>query len=652
MKGLRLFITGIVIITFQLSKADVKIADVFSDNMVLQRNINVRVWGHANPGERITVSFNGQKCKTKADKVGKWLITLQPMKAGGPYDMTISGKNEFVLKNILIGDIWICSGQSNMQWPVSKSNNPEKEIKNAIYPEIRLLTVPKQLSNVLEEDMPNTSWHACSPETVKDFSAVGYFFGRDLQREIGVPIGLINSTWGGTCVETWTSKESITKLPKYEDFGQKIDSFDAMEIEKINKNALSKALGIDSLPEKETGMVEQWMKPTYDRSNWQTMNLPTHWEDVGYLQLDGIVWFSYNFELNAINRNDKVLLNLGKIDNSDLTWVNGQKVGGVEWESDIERVYKIPESILQVGKNNITIRVDNKWGKGGFASQPENFFLQLGPARIPLSGDWKFKADRVYDKFKASPNEAPSLLYNAMINPLIPYGIKGVIWYQGENNTPRAKEYATTFPNMIENWRKNWHQGDFAFLFVQLANFTESTTSPGNSNWAELRESQVKTLSLKNTGMAVSIDIGEALDIHPRNKQDVGKRLMLSALKIAYDKEVVFSGPIYKSMQIEGDKVIVSFDNIGSGLMTKSKHGYINEFEVAGEDKVFHWAKAEIENNKVVVWSDKVIAPIAVRFGWSNNPAELNLYNKEGLPSSPFRTDDWMGVTEGKSFDD
>ena len=366
--------------------------------------------------------------------------------------------------------------------------------------------------------------------------------------------------------------------------------------------------------------------------------------------LDGIVLFSNEFNINSDDIDSKAFLSLGRIDNSDITWVNGQKIGGVEWGSDVERFYKIPENVLKPGNNNITVRVDNKWGQGGFASKPENFFLKLGQKNVPLSGEWKFKVDLVYDKFKASPNEAPSLLYNAMINPLIPYGIKGVIWYQGENNTPRAKEYAITFPNMINNWRENWQQGDFPFLFVQLANFTNPQTTPGNSNWAELRESQLKTLSVKNTGMAVTIDIGEASDIHPKNKQDVGKRLMLSALKVAYDKDIVYSGPIYKSMQIEGEKAILSFDHIGSGLMVKSKHGYINEFEIAGADKKFYWAKAEVVGDKVIVYSNNVKKPVAVRFGWSNNPAELNLYNKEGLPASPFRTDDWTGVTDGLSF--
>lgn len=636
-------------ISSQLSFADVSVADIFSNNMVLQRNLNVKVWGKADPGERLTVSFNGQKIKTKAGKAGKWSVMLKPMKAGGPFNMTVEGKNELVLRNILVGDVWLCSGQSNMQWPVSRSNNAEKEIKNANYPQIRLFSVPKEISNVPLNEMSNASWQMCSPESVKDFSAVGYFFGRDLHQELGVPIGLINSTWGGTCVETWTSKDAITQLPKYEDFGKRIDNFDPEEVVKRDKNTLRDALG--SLPEKETGLEEQWMAPAYDRTDWKTMNLPAFWESAGYNLLDGIVWFNYEINLDALDIDSKASLHLGKIANSDITWINGQKVGTMNMASKVDRVYTIPENILKPGKNKITIRVDNKWGRGGFLSNSNKFFISLGDKVIPLSGKWKFKADKVYDKFKASPNEVPSLLYNAMINPVIPYGIKGVIWYQGEANARRAKEYATTFPNMINNWRENWQQGDFPFLFVQLANFMKPKAHPGNDNWAELRESQSKTLSLNNTGMAVAIDIGEASDIHPKNKQEVGRRLMLSALKVAYGKDIVHSGPVYKSMQIKNGKAIISFDHTGSGLMVKSKHGYINEFEIAGKDKKFYWAKAEQIGDKVIVWSDKVKDPVAVRFGWSSNPSELNLYNKEGLPASPFRTDNWKGVTDGLSFD-
>ncbi len=651
MINLKIILTLVAIaISTQISKADINVADIFSDNMVLQRNINVKVWGSAEPGEKVLLSFKGQKLKTKADRRGEWSLLLKPMQAGGPYEMTISGKNEVVLKNILIGDVWICSGQSNMQWPVSKTNNAEQEIKDANYPNIRLFEVPRTVSNVPVDNIPFAKWKVCSPETVKNFSAVGYYFGRDLQKEIDVPIGLIHTSWGGTCVETWTSKASITKLPKYENFGVRIDNYDMLTMAEKYEDDLKKALG--GFPEKERGMDEFWMMPNTDRSDWLSLILPTLWENAGYNRLNGRVWFSYDINLSAEQLDTTAQLHLGKIHDSDISWVNGQRVGGLNWANELERIYPVPSQLLKVGKNNITVRVEDKYYKGGFASKSDKLFLQLGEKKLPLSGEWQFKVDTVIPDFKPKPNDVPSLLYNAMIRPLIPYGIKGVIWYQGESNTPRSKEYELTFPNMINNWRTDWQQGDFPFLFVQLANYQGATIVPKDDAWAELRECQTHALSVKNTGMAVAIDIGEAHDIHPKNKQEVGNRLMLSALKVAYGKDIVHSGPIYKSMQIDGNKAIISFEHIGSGLLVKNKHGYINEFEIAGDDKNFHWAKAKLDGDKIIVWSDQVEKPIAVRFAWSINPAEFNLYNQEGLPASPFRTDDWEGITDGLSFDD
>ncbi|GGZ87380.1 9-O-acetylesterase [Algibacter mikhailovii] len=619
--------------------------------MVLQRNLNLKIWGNAEPGEKVMVSFNGQKQKSKANTFGKWSVVLDPMKAvKEPLIMTVHGNNVIELKNILIGDVWVCSGQSNMQMKVSECIDAENEIKAANYPNLRLFEVPRTVSNTPVDHIANASWKVCTPETIKNFSAAGYFFGRDLQKEIDVPIGLIHTSWGATCVETWTSKASITKLPKYGDFGTRIDHYDETTASQKFEDNLKKAIG--KFPEKELGMEENWMQPNTDRSTWNTIELPTLWENAGYQRLNGLVWFSIDFNLTETDIGSGAQLHLGKIHDSDITWVNGQKIGGMNWSNNVERVYAVPSKILKVGKNNISVRVEDKYYKGGFASKANKLFFQMGKKKIPLSGNWKMKVDKVIPDFKPLPNDVPSLLYNAMIHPLIPYGIKGAIWYQGESNTPRSKEYEITFPNMINNWREDWGQGNFPFLFVQLANFQVAKSTPKEDAWAELRESQTKTLRVINTGMAVAIDIGDANNIHPLNKQDVGNRLMFSALKVAYGKDIVHSGPIYQSMQIEDNKVIISFDHAGSGLLVKNKHGYINEFEIAGDDKKFYWAKAKLDGNQIIVWSDDVNKPVAVRFAWSMNPAEFNLYNKEGLPASPFRTDDWEGVTDGKSFDD
>lgn len=640
----------LLIFNFQFVKATVTLADVFTDHMVLQRNIKLKIWGNAIPDEKITINFNGQTSKTKADKDGKWEIFLKPMLAGGPFEMTIHGDNLLIIKDILIGDVWICSGQSNMAWSVKNSNNAATEIKNANYPNIRLLSLPNQMSTSPIKTLPNTSWQLCNSETIKEFSAVGYFFGRNIHLEEKVPIGIINSSWGGTCVESWTSKESITKLPKYENFAQQIESFDIEKEKEKKRDKLRKLIG--DFPKAQQGIKANWMLPETDKSDWLSMEVPTLWDDNGYEDLDGLVWFTNDFNINAKDISDKIELNLGAIDDSDIVWINGVKVGETNWGFEKNRQYTIPKEVIKFGINNITIRVQDRRNKGGFLASPKDFYLNLGDQKISLSGKWKFKVDEVYDNFDISPNAQPSLLYNGMISPIITFGIKGVIWYQGENNARRAKEYAISFPNLINNWRAAWGQGDFPFLFVQLANFGAPNNTPSNSNWAELRESQTKTLAIKNTGMASAVDIGEANNIHPKNKQDVGKRLSLAALKVAYNKDIVHSGPQYKSMEVINGKAIVSFNYVETGFEVKGKNGEIKEFEIAGIDKKFYKATAKIEGDKISVWSSEVKTPIAVRFAWANNPAQFNLYNKEGLPVIPFRTDDWAGVTDGKTFGD
>ena len=635
---------------FLTAMADVKLPKIFSSNMVLQQGMEIPVWGRANPQERVAVTFNGKTVRTRANNEGKWMVKLPEQEYGGPHDLIIKGKNTIELKNVMIGEVWICSGQSNMQWRVDQSNNAEAEIAAAKYPNIRLFTVPRSVAQFPQNDISDGEWEECSPETVPGFSAVGYFFGRNLHRELDVPIGLIHSSWGGTVAETWISPNTIRNDP---DFREKLIELQQMDLESYRKTRLDqvKELLGGEIPTEDKGMVDGepvWAGLNYSDGHWRSIKTPMYWENQGYIDIDGIGWYRKEVQLNEENTNANITLHLGKIDDSDITFFNGIEIGKTENKYDADRIYTIDKKYLKPGKNMIVVRVQDTGGNGGIWGKPENQFLAIGNEKVDISGDWKFRISKAeVSDVNVGPNSYPTLLFNAMINPLIPYGIKGAIWYQGESNAGRARQYRRIFPSLINDWRNHWNQGDFPFLFVSLANYTEPPKEPGESNWAELREAQTKTLALPNTGMALAIDIGEADDIHPRNKQDVGKRLALNAFKIAYGKDVVHSGPMYEAVEFKDRKAFVSFSETGSGLEIKDRYGYLKGFTVAGPDRKFRWAKAELIDDKtVVVYSEEVSNPVSVRYGWANNPDDVNLYNKEGLPANPFRTDDWPGITK------
>ncbi len=652
MKTLKPFLLLLVISFFAFSvvNAEVKLPRIFSSNMVLQQGIEIPVWGWANKGEQITVTLNKNSVRTKTDSNGKWMVKLPVQQYGGPHTLTVKGKNTIVFDNILIGEVWVCSGQSNMEWRVVQSANAENEIASANFPKIRLFTVPKAVAQFPQDDISSGEWVECTPETVPNFSAVGYFFGRDIFKELNVPIGLIHTSWGGTVAETWSSAETISNDP---DLKSKLAELQQMDLSKYQAEKMAqikKILG-GEIPDNDLGMensIPVWSAVDFDDNNWKTLKTPMYWEPQGYMDIDGIAWYRKEIQLTEQQTNTNAILHLGKIDDSDITFMNGIEIGKTEGLYDKGRIYTIDRKYLNPGKNMIVVRVNDTGGNGGIWGNPEDQFLAIGSEKVDISGDWKFKISKAtVSSVNVGPNSYPTLLFNGMVNPILPYGIKGAIWYQGESNADRAKQYQRVFPDMIKDWRTHWKQGDFPFLFVSLANFNPPVETPAESNWAELREAQTKTLSLPNTGMALAIDIGEANDIHPKNKQDVGKRLALNALKIAYKKDIVYSGPMYKSVEFKEGKAFITFSETGSGLKAKDKYGYLKGFTIAGADKKFHWAKAEIvDNNTVVVYSDKITDPKSVRYGWANNPDDVNLYNIEGLPANPFRTDDWPRITQ------
>ncbi|CCH55264.1 protein of unknown function DUF303 acetylesterase putative [Fibrisoma limi BUZ 3] len=645
---LRTFLLGLL--TIQAAFADVRLPNMFSSHMVLQRRKPVPVWGWADPGEKVTVTLTGvgQTKTTKAGKDGKWRVTLDPMEAGGPYQLAIKGKNTVTYDDVLAGEVWVCSGQSNMEWPLEAATNARQEIKVANHPQIRQLLVKKALS-LTPKDNIEGEWVVCTPETAPRFTAVGYFFARQLQQELNVPIGLINTSWGGTHSETWTSRQALERDDDLRNVAAKLPASDDEAIQQ-GKDRLQKLLQEQQNGQLPTPAEElTWAKPEVDVSQWKTMRMPGDWEWAGLPVVDGVVWFRREIDVPVGTKPGSFTMNFG-VDDSDSTYVNGQLVGTTK-NVGRSRSYVIPEGVIKPGRNVIAIRITDTGGAGGLMGEPDQLRLSGPGVDIPLAGQWQYRIAQFFPSaYKPGPNTFATLLFNAMLNPLIPYAMQGVIWYQGESNASRAYQYRKAFPLMIEDWRQQWGS-EFPFLFVQLASFNSANgNSQKGSTWAELREAQTMTLQLPKTGMAVTSDIGESNDIHPKNKQDVGKRLAAEAMRVAYGSGNVSAGPSLDQMTVDGNRAVLTFKNVGSGLMVKDKYGYLKGFELAGADQKFYYAKAEVQGDKVVVYCDSVTTPVAVRYGWADDNGDVNLYNKEGFPAVPFRTDTWPGITEKNRF--
>ena len=625
---------------------NLQIPSFFSDHIVLQRDMPVKVWGHSQPGSQVAVTLLNTRVEQTTITLddGSWEIELPAQKAGGPYELCIkSGEESHVISDVLFGEVWLCSGQSNMEFKVKEAQNAEREIACANYPMIRSLNVPHVLSNQPQSEV-NTQWQVCSPATVGNFTAVGYFYARELYKTLNVPVGIINASWGSTGIRTWMSRSSFDTLPgsMKEDYDSlALNDFDQFE----RRNAEYKKLYAEDLAN-DRGLAEEWYNPETDFSAWKEINVPCAWVSTELGHTLGNVWYCRTFQLPAMYEGCSATLSLGKVDDGDETWVNGVKVGESQGP-DKRRIYQIDAHLLKPGENTIVVKVNNSSYTGGFIGLHEDYYLDIatsGKLRIPLSGKWKFRKSAAsidYGYVEILPNVAPSLLYNAMIRPFVKYGIKGVIWYQGEHDTRRARDYRTMFPVLIRDWRGAWGY-DFPFLWVSLANMDEEDEIPRKSPWAELREAQTKTLSEPHTGQAVIYDIGDAHNIHPVNKQEVGRRLALIARNKVYgERDLVCEGPVCDSWRKRGDCIEVSFRVSKSGLCVKNnKYGYVTGFSIAGEDKQFHWAKARIEGNKVIVYSEKVKNPVAVRYAWANNPG-ANLCNRDGLMAVPFRSDSW-----------
>ncbi len=630
--------TLIIIFTLLYSSqliSQILLPKVINDGMVLQRDENVKIWGWASAGENISIVFNTKKYTAKTAANGVWSVNLKPTKAGGPYTMQISGKNTVVLKDILIGDVFICAGQSNMVHQMRlHSVRYAEDIAKANHTKIRQFFV-ENTTNLDEpqKDVSKGSWKTATTGNINDFSAVAYFFAKKLYEKNGVPIGIINASWGGTPIESWISENGFKEFPS------------VLELIAKNKDtsyiaAQKPALNLTGPPQEDKGVTEQWYTEKYLPKGWRTIAVPGYWEDQGVHDLDGVVWYRREIEIPQSLDSKRAKVFMGRIVDADEVYINGTKIGNTTYMYP-QRRYEIPQGVRHPGKNLFVIRVTNNSGKGGFVPD-KPYQLIAGNDTLDLTGYWQYKVGRVNNPTGRMGTNGinlqnqPTALYNSMIAPFINYNVKGLVWYQGESNTGKPEDYTKLQTALIHDWRTKWNK-DLPFLFVQLPGYMDYRYLPSDSQWAKFREAQAKTLSIPKTAMAVAIDLGEWNDIHPDRKKEVGERLALSAEKAVYGNNVMGS-PQYVSSSISGNKIAVRFNNTGKELATSDGEAPA-EFAIAGADKKFMWAKAKIAGTKIILWNEDIKNPVYVRYAWADNPVNPNLINTEGMPAAPFRTD-------------
>ncbi|WP_461633098.1 sialate O-acetylesterase [Labilibaculum euxinus] len=626
--------------------AQVSLPKVFGNHMVLQRGIQIPVWGNASSGAEIVAELGTESITTKADQDGNWKVRFPVFKAGGPYVLKIyeSGKLEesIEFKDVLIGDVWIASGQSNMEWQVQQAQDAKNEIAKANFPQMRYIFVGHDTKLTPQKDILSGTWKACDTTSVKEFSAVAYYFARKIHHDQNVPIGIVQSTWGGTPVESWTSREMLLSSPITK---PSVLGNDTLTPQHFLQDSLNMIRFWDIVYHPKNNTDKIVSAQVYDDSGWNEVEMPKLIKDFGVGAYEGMAWFRKKVVLPESFIGKDLTLNLGHPEMNYSLYFNGEEICKTVWNANLTHYYTIPGNFVKSRENTISIRIAMLWSGGGLNPPAEDIYITNGDLKISLAGKWFYKLD-LEPTIPTIHNYQyyPDMLFNAMINPLIPYGIKGFIWYQGEANDSVAYNYRKMFPMMIKDWRKRWDMGNLPFLYVQLANYKKEQSLPSESEWAELREAQTLALSESSTGMACIIDIGDANTIHPLNKQEVGRRLALIANNQVYKEDCVASGPMYKSSKRKGKRIRISFTNTASGLSTKDGKE-VTGFVIAGNDKKFYWAKAVIERNEVVVYSDKVAEPVAVRYAWADNPV-CNLINSGGLPAVPFRTDNWKGITQ------
>ncbi|MEH6679215.1 MAG: sialate O-acetylesterase [Sediminicola sp.] len=617
--------------------AQLTLSRPISDGLVMQRNTEFPVWGLAAVGEEVTIAFMDRKVRVKANGEGEWEAMVETGPAGGPYDLRITTATASkTVRNVLVGDVYLCSGQSNMELPMQRVEPLyEQEVASAHYDEIRYFEVPKEYDfQGPRQELSGGSWISVDSGTIGGISAVPYFFAKEIHLDEGVPIGIINASLGGSPIEAWLDEKVLEAFPlahaevlKYRDSSY-LDSIEASD----RQRALSWYKELNTL---DVGLEGNWKQGNHGQE-WQTMQVPGYWAKSGLGAINGSMWFAKSVEVPQHAVGKSADLELGRIVDADSVFINGTFIGNTTYQYPPRR-YKVPEGVLQ-RENQVVVRIINEIGEGGFVKD-KAYVLRLSDTLIDLKGDWRYRIGAQMPALRPQTfvRWKPTGLYNAMIHPLVRYPISGILWYQGESNVDNAEQYDTLIKLLVRDWRQKWGGDKIPFLLVQLANFLTASPQPQESNWALMRESQAAVLDLDATAMAVTLDVGEWNDIHPLNKKAVGHRLALGAKKLVYGRDVVHRGPTFILQELKGNSLKIHFDLFGSELVVKGNSP--QGFSIAGEDGKFYWAEGEVDGNTVLLRSEEVPRPVFVRYAWADNPDRANLFNTEGLPAVPFRTD-------------
>ncbi len=619
------------------------VSTIFGDNMVMQRGKANTIWGWSDPGDQVQVEIAGKTASGVAGPDRRWQVEIQPPHVGGPYTMTIKGRQTVELHNVLVGDVWLCGGQSNMEVGLRVARNGEEDIKAANYPQIRFFTVGSHVS-YHHNDVVAGEWKVVSPETAARLSAVAFYFARKLQSEIHVPIGLVVDAVGGTPAEAWTSADALRPL---HDFDVPLAELDKLASENAPEYGNYVMHWYDQY---DIGLKGNWAAPDFNDSSWKEVDVPGGFAELGVPETPAVVWFRREITLPDPLPAGRAMLFLGSIERMDTAYINGTEVGASAWVEN-PRVYFIRPGVLKPGKNTIAIRVFKTKPQGGFLAKPDVLRLMLGDrTSVPLAGKWK--AQLSVDARSPHPMPIgfenwpvmPSVLYRGMLEPIAPLSITGALWYQGEQNSDRGYQYRKIMPVTIEDWRKLFQQGDFPFYIVELPRFAPHSTTPTDDGWADIRESQaLAAASVPKSCLAVTIDTGDAENLHPRDKEPVGDRLAFCALAKHYHKHVVYSGPTLATVKRKPGLIELHFKHTDGGLVVKGDK--LGEFSIAGDDHKWYWADARIKGNTIIVSSPSVPNPKEVRYAWQSNPS-ATLFNGAGLPAAPFRTDTWPLITQ------